>query len=129
MAINRNNMGTALRALGRYEEAVAEGRVAAETLEGEGDLTRAGEAYAELATTLAMSGAPTAQVRDTWLRSASCYEAAGAADKARESRAKAEGDADRADVEGGDVDRAKPDRADVDRAKPDRPDADRADAD
>ncbi|MEC3996726.1 tetratricopeptide repeat protein [Actinacidiphila sp. DG2A-62] len=124
MAINRNNMGTALRALGRYEEAVAEGRVAAETLEGEGDLTRAGEAYAELATTLAMSGAPTAQVRDTWLRSASCYEAAGAADKARESRAKAEGDADGADVEGADADRAKPDRPDADRA-----DADRADAD
>lgn len=99
VAIDRNNIGTALRALGRYEEAVTEGGAAAETLEGDGDLTRAGEAYAELAVTLAASGAPDAQVRDTWLRSASCYETAGAADKARESRAKAEGDADRADAD------------------------------
>ncbi|MFF3721906.1 tetratricopeptide repeat protein [Streptomyces erythrochromogenes] len=89
-AITWNNTGTALRGLDRHDEAVDFGRRAAEKLEELGDLTRAGEAWGELAASLDAAGSDPAEVKDAWLRSASAYDAAGAAGKRDESHAKAE---------------------------------------
>nr|WP_084207069.1 tetratricopeptide repeat protein [Actinospica acidiphila] len=88
-AIAWNNLGTALRGLCRYDEAVAACRRSAETLESLGDFTRAGDALSELATTLDAAGVAPSTVRETWLRSASAYDTAGAMTKRDNSRAKA----------------------------------------
>ncbi|MEU9668429.1 tetratricopeptide repeat protein [Streptomyces bobili] len=82
-----NNIGTTFRCLHRYDEAVAAGWRAAEMLEGLGDLTRVGEAFGELATSLDAASADSTVVRDTWLRSASAYDSAGATEKGDQSRA------------------------------------------
>ncbi|MFE7357562.1 tetratricopeptide repeat protein, partial [Streptomyces sp. NPDC057543] len=84
-----SNVGSIFRGLRRYGEAVAAGGGAAEMLESLGDLTSAGEAFGELATSLDAAGAASTIVRDTWLRSARAYDAAGATEKGEQSRSNA----------------------------------------
>ncbi|MGA5145509.1 tetratricopeptide repeat protein, partial [Streptomyces griseoincarnatus] len=88
-AVAWNNIGTSLRSLHQYDKAVAVGQRAVEMLQSLRDFTHAGEALGELATTLDVTGAAPAVVRDTWLRSASAYQKAGAREKEERSRAKA----------------------------------------
>ncbi|MFG3038114.1 tetratricopeptide repeat protein [Streptomyces sp. NPDC048330] len=86
LAIVCSNTGVILRGLERHDEAVAMGRRAAEKLEDLKDFTNAGEALAELATSLDAAGALPQVVSDAWLRSASLYGKAGATEKEEQSR-------------------------------------------
>ncbi|MFL9658464.1 tetratricopeptide repeat protein [Streptomyces sp. PB17] len=85
-AIAWNNTGNALRGLQQYDEAIEIGQRAVETLEFLKDFTHAGEALADLATSLDAAGADPKVIRETWLRSASAYQKAGAIEKEKKSR-------------------------------------------
>ncbi|WP_159045623.1 tetratricopeptide repeat protein, partial [Streptomyces puniciscabiei] len=89
-AVVWNNTGAVFRGLHRYDEAVATGRRAAEMLEHLGDFTNTGVAFGELAKSLDLAGSTPTVVRETWLRSASAYDTAGATQKADQSRASAD---------------------------------------
>ncbi|MFE9967193.1 hypothetical protein [Streptomyces sp. NPDC005525] len=86
-----NNLGTAYRGLERFEEAVATGERAVETLAAAEDWFRTGQAWGELATTLTAAHADPQQVTDAWNHSATAYTQAGADKEATASRTNATG--------------------------------------
>ncbi|MGW7464257.1 tetratricopeptide repeat protein [Streptomyces xantholiticus] len=89
-AVAWNNIGTACRGLERYAEAITAGEKAAAMLTQEENWVPAGEAWGELATTLAASGAEPCRVREAWEQSAATYTRAGDGEAAAASRANAE---------------------------------------
>ncbi|MDT0485485.1 tetratricopeptide repeat protein [Streptomyces doebereineriae] len=89
-AIAWNNLGVACRSLEQYPEATAAGEKAVAMLTQAEDWTRTGEAWAEYATTLHVSGAELPRVRDAWEQSATAYIRAGDDEEAATSRANAE---------------------------------------
>ncbi|WP_405470919.1 tetratricopeptide repeat protein [Streptomyces canus] len=89
-AIAWNNLGVACRSLEQYPEATAAGEKAVAMLTQAEDWARTGEAWAEYATTLHVSGAELPRVRDAWEQSATAYIRAGDDEEAATSRANAE---------------------------------------
>ncbi|MFD8315679.1 tetratricopeptide repeat protein, partial [Streptomyces sp. NPDC059694] len=81
-----NNLGTAYRGLGRFDEAVVAGKQAVAMLAAARDWFRTGEAWGEVATTLTAAGADAVQVREAWEQSAHAYTRAGADEEADASR-------------------------------------------
>ncbi|MFD6534562.1 tetratricopeptide repeat protein [Streptomyces sp. NPDC060184] len=88
-AIAWNNIGVACRSLEQLDAAVTAGQKAAAMLVAAQDWFRTGEAWGELAVTLAASGADLGKVRAAWGESAAAYERADAREEAAVSRAKA----------------------------------------
>ncbi|MGW2724998.1 tetratricopeptide repeat protein, partial [Streptomyces sp. NPDC001492] len=89
-AVAWNNLGVVCRDLGRHTEAIAAGEKAVAMLTQEEDWARTGEAWAEFATTLHVSGTELPQVRHAWEQSATAYTRAGDDEEAAKSRANAE---------------------------------------
>ncbi|WP_433919513.1 tetratricopeptide repeat protein [Streptomyces canus] len=89
-AIVWNNLGVACRSLEQYPEATAAGEKAIAMLTQAEDWALTGEAWAEYATTLHVSGAELPRVRDAWEQSATAYIQAGDDEEAATSRANAE---------------------------------------
>lgn len=87
---NWNNLGTACRGLGRFDDAITAGQRAVELLTGAQDWFRTGQAWSELAATLAAGCASPAQVREAWAESARAYEQAGAEEQASAARTSAD---------------------------------------
>ncbi|WP_345672852.1 tetratricopeptide repeat protein, partial [Streptomyces phyllanthi] len=85
-----NNLGSACRNLERYAEAIKAGETAIAMLTQVEDWARAGEAWAEFATTLNASGAEPSRGREAWEQSATAYIRAGDDEAAATSRAKVE---------------------------------------
>ncbi|MFC9812184.1 tetratricopeptide repeat protein [Streptomyces virginiae] len=90
-AIAWNNLGTVCRGLERRTEAISAGEKAVAMLAQDEDWMRAGEAWAEFATTLNAFGAEPSRVQEAWEQSATAYTRAGDDEAAATSRANIEG--------------------------------------
>ncbi|KRV50854.1 hypothetical protein AQ490_12920 [Wenjunlia vitaminophila] len=84
-----NNLGTAHRGAGHHADAIDAGYQAGRIFTEIGDQYLAGEAYAELAATLAAADREPVEIADAWANSADAYTAANAEERAAASRAKA----------------------------------------
>ncbi|MDV9200309.1 hypothetical protein R6M67_34540 [Streptomyces sp. Wh19] len=85
-----NNLGTALREVRRFDNAIDAGERATTMLVAEADWFRTGKAWEELATTLEAAGAAPTHIKEAWERSAA-YTRAGATEAAESSRGHVDG--------------------------------------